>query len=110
MIWGGCSARGQTQLVVLNESQGSSNYLETLQNAMLPYTAAKHSEGFIFQCDNASMNIRRVTKEWFTSQNISLLDWTPKSPDPNPFENLWGILAHKVHGEGKEYKKKAELQ
>jgi len=38
-----------------------------------------------------------------------LLDWPDKSPDLNPVDNLWGILARKVYGHGKQYKNKQEL-
>lgn len=110
MIWGGFSARWKTQLVILNGLQDSSKYLKTLQNTLLPFTAVNHGDDYIFQQDNAPIHTSRVTKEWFTSQNMSVFDWPSKSPNLNPIENLSGVFARKVYGGGKQYSDKVELQ
>ena len=38
-----------------------------------------------------------------------MLGWPAKSPDLNPIENLWGIIARQVYGHGKQYETKSEL-
>jgi hypothetical protein len=35
-------------------------------------------------------------KDFLTSNNIELLDWSGNSPDLNPIENLWSVMKDKV--------------
>ena len=35
-------------------------------------------------------------KEFFTEYSITVLDWPGNSPDLNPIENLWYVMAKKV--------------
>ena len=48
--------------------------------------------------------------KWFKSKNIDLIEWPALSPDLNPIENLWGILARRVYANGKQFKTKEELK
>ncbi len=32
-----------------------------------------------------------------------MLPWRARSPDANPIENLWGLLAQRVYHNGKQY-------
>jgi len=36
--------------------------------------------------------------------------WPAKSPDLNPIENLWGILAYKVYEHGRQFETVHELK
>lgn len=38
------------------------------------------------------------------------MDWPSLSPDLNPIENLWGILARGVYGNAKQYESLEELE
>ena len=63
-----------------------------------------------FQQDNAKIHVSRSTKRWFEAQNIPLLDWPNRSPDLNPMENLWAILARRVYANNKQYETVQELK
>ena len=39
----------------------------------------------------------------FSDKNVVLMDWLAFSPDLNPIENLWGIVARQVYGQDKQY-------
>ena len=47
----------------------------------------------IFQPNNAAIDTFKLTKDWFKTKNIEFLDWTTKSPDLNPIENLLKIFS-----------------
>ena len=47
---------------------------------------------------------------FFESFPFELVDHPPQSPDLNPIENLWSIMAEKVYKGGhKNYRNKAQL-
>ncbi|CAF4662856.1 unnamed protein product, partial [Rotaria socialis] len=60
--------------------------------------------------DNAPIHRAKVNLAWFKSKRINVLPWPSLSPDLNPMENLWGILARKVYAGGKQFRTKEQLK
>ena len=42
--------------------------------------------------DNASIHTAGIIREYFESEDISLLRWPPYSLDLNPIEHLWHLM------------------
>jgi len=59
--------------------------------------------------DGASIHRSNHTKEWLEDKKIPILEWPANSPDLNPIENLWGLLARAVFANGRQFKTKEEL-
>jgi len=109
MIWAAFSSGGKSTLAFLRGRQNSEAYTHTLEQHLLPFTTATHAAGCIYQQDNASIHVSRHSTAWLREHNITTLDWPAKSPDLNPIENVWGILARRVYAGGRQFSTPEEL-
>ncbi|KAG3217115.1 hypothetical protein PC129_g12031 [Phytophthora cactorum] len=68
-----------------------------------------HGRYCIFQQDNASIHSSRATKSFFEEENVTVMEWPAKSPDLNPIENMWGVLARAVYANGRQFETRGSL-
>ena len=110
MVWAAFCEKGKTRMAFLSGKQNALKYTETLRDYLLPFVADNLTGSWIFQQDNASIHTAVVTKKWFEANNIDVMPWPARSPDLNPIENLWAILAQRVYGEGRQFNSVLELK
>lgn len=111
MIWGYITFSGKFKIFKCPPSMNSTSYISLLDNEILYdfYETCVDVQNMIFVQDNASCHVSKMTKEWFKSNNIKLLEWPAQSPDINPIENVWNYVNDRVRKLGVEFNNLDEL-
>ncbi|CAK9803449.1 Transposable element Tc3 transposase [Anthophora quadrimaculata] len=110
MIWAAIGYNGKTPIMWFPPKANAANYQELLEIALDQYGDEIGGPNFIFQHDNAAIHRAKTVQTWFQTVNVEVLRWPSRSPDLNPIENLWGILARRVYTNGKQYCNTMELK
>ncbi|KAF0718519.1 hypothetical protein AaE_010632 [Aphanomyces astaci] len=110
MVWGAFSSAGLSELAFLSGNQNSSAYVETLSNYLFPFAHCHYADEFVFMQDGASIHTSKYTKEFLSDEKVTLFDHPSLSPDLNPIENLWGLLARNVYRNGRQFQCVADLK
>lgn len=96
MVWGGITAQGKTQLVIINGNLNGRRYIdEVLTPVVVPFMQTLNP-GALFQDDNARPHRARIVDDFLHQQHITRIEWPACSPDLNPIENLWDQLGRAV--------------
>lgn len=113
MVWVGFSRDFKCQLHFIGDTLNAKKYQQILQSKMLPVyhtIDARYNAAGWFQQDNATPHTANTTEEWFTRHGIDLLGSPTKSPDLNPTENIFGILARRVYADNRQFSSVDELR
>ena len=95
MIWGGLLIFCKTYTTIYQRSTKSRDYVKMLNDLSLALEGCRLcEEELIFQQDNVAIHNESIKKNNF---KIWLLDHIACSPDPNPIENLSGLIVTKVY-------------
>ena len=87
MVWGafsGTQGRGGLYFLPKNVTMRGSNYLQVLQNHLLPFWDIHQPTHFMH--DGAPEHRTKLVKKWLSEENIPTLEWPGNSPDLNPIE------------------------
>lgn len=110
MVWSAFSYDFKLPICWITTRMNSNMYCDLLEDVLISHLEENVEGEFMFQQDNASIHVSRKSKEWFSDKDIPLLDWPACSPDLNPIENLWGLLASKVYENGRQFATTNELK
>ena len=99
-------------LVKVDGNLKATKYQELLTQHLLPKhpRRLKKRRTLIFQQDNASPHSAQSTKEFLQRHFTYVLDWPPRSPNLNPIENTWGLMAKRVYVGHRQYSILEELE
>ncbi|CAO4381249.1 unnamed protein product [Caenorhabditis nigoni] len=109
MVWGAFCDGRKLDLQFITTRETSDSYQKTLQIAVVPFFRNRR-RSHIFQQDNAPIHKSNSTLAWLAAKGIKDMKWPACSPDLNPIENLWGILARRVYKNGRQFNSIQELK
>ena len=114
MFWAGFSYNGRLKIIKTDNKLNAVGYQKILDKTLIgngELITVNGTSSYMFQQDNASIHTAKSTMEYFKKfENITLLPWPSRSPDLNPIENLWGILARRVYAYGRQYNSITDLE
>jgi transposase len=71
-----------------------------LQQVVVPFVLSQEEE-HVFMQDGARAHTANECKNYLRSKQVKFIeDWPPRSPDLNPLENLWALVAKLVSERG----------
>lgn len=81
----------------------SQQYSDVFEYALLPFSIEFHGETWLFQEDNGLIHTSNNTKEFLFDTGAEFLDLPARSPELNPIENSWCILARIVYNDFRQF-------
>lgn len=92
--WGWICSAGPGELVRIPSKMTAADYVDILENVMVPsVNALLPGIPITFVQDNSSVHNARIVQSWFERHpEIRKIQWPAKSPDLNPIENMWASM------------------
>ena len=103
MVWLAINSSGESLLLRCDDLQDSLSYQNTILARALPFIRRRSTakaKKVIFMQDGAPCHTSASTLRWLRNNRVKLLtNWPACSPDPNPVENIWSMLAQAMVGQ-----------
>ncbi|XP_050725573.1 aggrecan core protein-like [Eriocheir sinensis] len=101
-LWGWMSASGPGELAVTEERLTTQQYVQILQDVMLPTVRAMlipAPQPIYIAMDNAPVHNSKQVEEWFRQHpEVIRIPWPPRSSDFVPIEHLWAGMTREWDG------------
>ena len=97
-IWACMNFNGVGFVKVFEGRLNADAYIDILGEYLLPSIDLLRDPDMpmTFQQDNAPCHRAHIVRDWFTENDIPVMQWPPYSPDLSCIENLWSWLDKKL--------------
>lgn len=97
-MWAWFTGEGAGGIYRINGRLNSEQYIDVLENCLLPTTWEHYGLGPIpFVQDRSPIHTSHLVREWFNVRpEFDLLPWPAKGADLNPIENLWSEMVREM--------------
>ncbi|XP_023238255.1 uncharacterized protein LOC111637078 [Centruroides sculpturatus] len=94
-LWGWMSSAGPGELVCIDGHLTAVQYIEILEQMLLPTVRAVYGEErFFFVHDRSPVHTAGIVKRWLEQQpQVADMGWPGRGADLNPIEHVWSELA-----------------
>ena len=87
------SSKDVGKISVIDGKMNAQMYKQILQeNFMFSVDSLELPSDYIFQQDNDPKHTAKSTKKWLSENNVNVMQWSSRSPNLNPIENLGQFL------------------
>lgn len=98
-VWGAIGWNGVSELKLVRGNLNAAEYQESIIHDIqeVGQSIAIPQCRFVFQQDNAPAHSAQSTQRFLSDEGCRTLPWCGNSPDLNPIENAWAVVARAVN-------------
>ena len=101
---------GKCDLHTVDENLDQNQYLQMLEEILLPFARLTFEHNLVYQDDNARPHRARIVVNFVETEGIEDMEWPAVFPDMNYIENLWSKVTHTMDASVNQPTNLAELR